>query len=348
MLPCAVVMSACVNGGEPARSGAGLVDFATLFPAERRVLLQDDAEPLGKVEDLALWGGRLLVVDGMEATLRVFDESGNLIRRIGRTGDGPGEFREPIAAVALQDGRLAVLDRGRMFVSFFDSAGVFTGGWQVPGISPGGLEVLPDGGLLIAAQITSDRRVVSRFALHVFDLRGEIVASFRETPEPEHPSEGSFNRVVAGLVGRIAVSGHLSSNQVHHRDLRSGREWSFPVGLSVYRAPDWPRRPWKAVPDVLAWANRQMWLKNIIAVDTSTYLATFTTYSEKTRSARYMYSVMSLDGTELAATAPTEWRVDLVADGKVYATRTDERGRTEVHVGFFKPEPSSVAPPVRR
>lgn len=64
------------------------------------LVLGAEAEPaqeffgIGGVRGLP--GGQVLVVDGISRELRFFDSEGHLVRRVGRKGEGPGEFDEPV------------------------------------------------------------------------------------------------------------------------------------------------------------------------------------------------------------------------------------------------------------
>lgn len=51
-----------------------------------------------------------VVVDGTANEVRVFAARGDLIDRFGRAGDGPGEFRTPVAMALADDGTIAVAD----------------------------------------------------------------------------------------------------------------------------------------------------------------------------------------------------------------------------------------------
>jgi hypothetical protein len=73
---------------------------------------------LAGVEDLAvLPDGRIVTTHPREATVRVFDPDGRLIRSLGRRGDGPGEFRG-VRQVGYVDGRIWVEDIGRGYLLF--------------------------------------------------------------------------------------------------------------------------------------------------------------------------------------------------------------------------------------
>ena len=71
--------------------------------------------------------GNLHVLDGQTAQITVVDLRGNLVRRVGRVGEGPGEFSEGgIRAFAVRgDGRIAVYDNERQAFVLFGPGGEF-------------------------------------------------------------------------------------------------------------------------------------------------------------------------------------------------------------------------------
>jgi hypothetical protein len=68
--------------------------------------------------------GRIYVTDLRGCQIFVFSPDGGLLRKIGRSGQGPGEFNFPGKA-ALARGQLVVLDVGNMRIQFFSQDGQF-------------------------------------------------------------------------------------------------------------------------------------------------------------------------------------------------------------------------------
>lgn len=109
--------------------------------------------------------GRLWVLDdraGIDQNgphrLLVFDTLGGFLQEVGRTGDGPGEFRVPIRIAELPDGRMVLRDMGTPpRITIYDLAGRFLSGWRLPsGTSAviggrSGLEVDSEGMLWLLA-----------------------------------------------------------------------------------------------------------------------------------------------------------------------------------------------------
>ncbi|HWP36605.1 MAG TPA: 6-bladed beta-propeller [Gemmatimonadales bacterium] len=306
--------------------------FEQLFQLEHRVRLAEAAEdPIGEVMDLEVWDGKLVVVDGIQANLKVFDRDGRLVQTIGRPGDGPGEFRQPWRAAVVAGDRLAVLDLAHSHLSLFAPGGVYERRWSLPGFVASSLMPL-DGGeqLVIALQIVADGRSLSPYALHVFDLAGRRLESFRETPQPTRPGEANAMMLVAARVGSVVVSAPYATNRILHHDLRTGREWTVVAGESIYREPEWSR--WRVgervSPSVYQeWFRRQMWLTKLVALDSSRYAAGFTIWGSGP-GASYQYAVLTADGTELVTTKPTPRALFRVYGGTAYATVTLDDGST--------------------
>lgn len=137
------IAAACGGDGAP---GAGSVVVDTLGggavvttstgpgpwgPEDRRLVevlrigsAEDDAYGFSRIMGLTVdASSRIWVLDGQTRTLRVFDDSGALVRTIGREGQGPGEFRAPAALFPGDEGRVWAVDMGNQRYTAFDSGG---------------------------------------------------------------------------------------------------------------------------------------------------------------------------------------------------------------------------------
>lgn len=92
-------------------------------------------ETLGTVRSVAFdERGNLHVFDGAGGTygpwrdprVLVFDTNGAFVREFGRSGQGPGEFNNPVTLAVLRDGTVAVSDVGHRAYQLFDAEGEFT------------------------------------------------------------------------------------------------------------------------------------------------------------------------------------------------------------------------------
>ena len=95
---------------------------------------------LGRVSDIALGrDGSLYVFDGQVPVVRHYDASGKFVRRIGRSGSGPGEYRSVSGIATMPDGQLLVWDTGNWRVNVYAPNGDFVTQWTTPsGMSGGG------------------------------------------------------------------------------------------------------------------------------------------------------------------------------------------------------------------
>ena len=83
-------------------------------------------EQFGSVRRVAFDGaGRLYVFDTQAERIFVVDTDGALIREIGRTGEGPGEFRSATEMVAMEGGGVVVADLGHRAYHLFGPNGDF-------------------------------------------------------------------------------------------------------------------------------------------------------------------------------------------------------------------------------
>ena len=99
-------------------------DFEEVFRVGS--LMGAEWEQFGDVRKVMFDGaGRLHVFDGQAERIFVVGTDGELIREIGRTGEGPGEFRNAIDFAAMEDGRVVVADMGHRAYHFFDADGDF-------------------------------------------------------------------------------------------------------------------------------------------------------------------------------------------------------------------------------
>jgi hypothetical protein len=62
--------------------------------------------------------GRIFVLQSQEQHVKVFDARGRLVRKVGRKGEGPGEFRNPVS-ITLQRDTLWVVDDGLRRITAF-------------------------------------------------------------------------------------------------------------------------------------------------------------------------------------------------------------------------------------
>ncbi|MGW8264922.1 MAG: 6-bladed beta-propeller [Longimicrobiales bacterium] len=102
--------------GEDRTLGWGTQRVLQIAPAE------DEAGGFFGVWDVdVLHGDRILVLDGEEKKIVVFDGEGHLLAQYGREGSGPGEFQYPVQLAVTPAGGITVFDVFNRRLERFDS-----------------------------------------------------------------------------------------------------------------------------------------------------------------------------------------------------------------------------------
>ena len=83
-------------------------------------------ETFGEITGLSFDAtGNLFILDRQASQVTVVDARGSFVRTVGQAGEGPGEFRMPMAFTAMPDGSLVVADLGHRSYQLFDAEGSF-------------------------------------------------------------------------------------------------------------------------------------------------------------------------------------------------------------------------------
>ena len=95
-------------------------------------------EPFSSIRGFrALPDGKVLVSDGIEQTLQRIDLAAGRAETLGRSGAGPGEYRDPDLLLAVEDGRTILMDLGNGRLTLFDPAGRALDSYSMARGSPG-------------------------------------------------------------------------------------------------------------------------------------------------------------------------------------------------------------------
>lgn len=122
--------------------------FDEIFVLEARIELEEtDSALITTVPSLDVDElGRLLVPEPTVGEVRIYDREGRLLNRLGRRGDGPGEFQRPAAAVFGPGGSVYVSDIGSPRITRFAPGLELDTTFELNGAHfAGPIEVLPGG-----------------------------------------------------------------------------------------------------------------------------------------------------------------------------------------------------------
>jgi hypothetical protein len=159
-LTVVVILTACRTKEEAAAAAAYPVKIETVegvktvlnpaFPKDGviRYSLQDDltlggegggAESvLNRPQDLKVDSqGNIYVMDWGDVDIKVFSPDGRLVRKIGKKGQGPGEFDVPANFVLSPDGRIFLLSGRQYQISILGDTGTYLSSFKVDGFCQG-------------------------------------------------------------------------------------------------------------------------------------------------------------------------------------------------------------------
>lgn len=165
-------------------------------------------------------GGSLYVLDAGDKTVRVYDSEGEFVRRMGREGQGPGEFQDPSLMVMWSD-TLAVYDWRLRRLSVFSTEGKLLDSKQVA------IDAFLHGFATALARSGGDTLLLS------------LARGFSIPRRPESEGTGSLIRLT--LDGRVidTVRTFAGLEEVPHYSDRSLRVFSAPFA----RGPFWAVAP---------------------------------------------------------------------------------------------------------
>lgn len=108
---------------------------------------------------------RVYVLDSGDAAVSVFDSTGQLLRRVGRSGGGPGEFRRPVSLAVTASGEILVADQAKRALVRFDADGEVLDQIRVPNVAAPLAKVAAIGeSLVLSFGYLTDERVLVRYA----------------------------------------------------------------------------------------------------------------------------------------------------------------------------------------
>lgn len=99
------------------------------------VLEGEEQYQFGRLLAIAVDGdGNMYAFDSHVPVLRVYGPDGTWLRDIGREGEGPGEYKQPDAGLAmLRDGRVALRDPGTGRITLYTPDGEYDGFYRIAG-----------------------------------------------------------------------------------------------------------------------------------------------------------------------------------------------------------------------
>ena len=163
-----------------------LVNFSKIFERQKVIELHEDIEPISVIVGFSVDSrGNILIGDLQNHNIKIYDQNGNLLKIIGRQGEGPGEFRM-IRGIDIDfNGKIYVSDMTNRRISIFDSSGNFLNSFIVTESHPCDRIKLYGDHIFIGGLKQIIEKSTSSYAyglyIHIYDKKGNFIKSFYPT-----------------------------------------------------------------------------------------------------------------------------------------------------------------------
>ncbi len=87
-------------------------------------LKENEEDYIGTIQRIRVDANRIYLMDRSRKQVLIFSMAGEFVRALGRSGQGPGEFRY-LYTIDVKDNLVACFDQGNLRITLFDTSGVF-------------------------------------------------------------------------------------------------------------------------------------------------------------------------------------------------------------------------------
>jgi hypothetical protein len=311
-----------------------LTSFAEVFELVRVVNLETAPnDPLGNPAALVKWGDRIAIVDVMQANVKVFDESGQLLSTLGRAGDGPGEFRRPFAVIVLSDGRLAVADKIHTRVSLFTPEGEYAGAWNYA-TAPAGSAIAVEGGsaIIISARRRGDSG--GGFVLYIHEASGELRKTIEAAGSLPDPRAYSLGMPMAAVMQDRAFVVEPTASRMRVVGLHDSSESTMELSLP---GATWEEWDWSQIPERpdegMEWAWQQSWIREPLGDSDDELILPVSRFGAgPDKETLTSYVRVTADGAVTAATHPSPRWIASVTGDTAYGAEISADGASVLYV----------------
>lgn len=159
--------------------------------------------------------GNIYVMDWGDVELKVFSPEGEFLRKIGREGQGPGEYETGARFEISRDNKIFILSGRQRRIAVLDIMGEYINGFVIDGFAPkldidGRNRVYYSEMLSPEYTLTEDyQKVESSFALFRRDADGENkvkLGEFKDKVSMKKAKKSGAGAVIGGIVSREAYT----------------------------------------------------------------------------------------------------------------------------------------------
>lgn len=330
-----------VYGTRTAASNVSVSKTETSVRALEEFLVADPAmeleqpvdHPIGRAAGAVVVGDRLLLADVLVGEVRAYSRRGELLRVIGRPGDGPGEFRAPSLVFSMPTGNFGVYDMQHDAISVFDSTDTFVRRMNLRVRQIGNAPVVLHGaGLVVPASTEREHEAkpgtrVPR--LHLVSDSGVVLRSVGSLPAPRNAEESLMSRTLLARVGRHLVFMQSTDPTVHVTTADGDAPLQASAATQFYRPIAWPEEEIAGADWMRAfqeWHNRQMHATALIPLDEHHFLVAFSDPGGTRGIPMQHLVMMDVKGARHFVTEPSRQMYRPLGGDVVGSVRQDEGG----------------------
>lgn len=351
---CAIALAGLVslacNAKQSTAVSAPPVSFDSLIKDVRIVeLMPNPAHPLGSIVAGRILGETAILLDATNADVKMFDlQDGTLRRIVGEPGDGPGEFRHPVAVAVVDSQDFAVLDQRRRRVSIRAIDGSLVREMAIKPGSYSGLLVLPEEHrIVISGPESAPDNSTAGKNLHEYDYDGRALASYGDITKPSSKWAQSFGASFLTRQGNVLVEGFMNGNRLRTLSRTGEDENWVTVADGWFRPLVWPpdvgfkeRDQQSAIDAGLQWMHKQRLMNGVFAIGDGRLLVRFQAWSPSAEPFFY-YAVVDGTGKTLQISSATRAQVFDAHGDTLYWTR-GTTSPTVLGIGSLRSERSSA------
>lgn len=106
---------------------------------------ESEEDIFGVISDIDIdANGEVYLLDSQLSEVKIYSKDGEFLRSIGREGEGPGEFRRPVAMFFTDDGKVAVVQMMPGKIVLLSKDGKPLGDFPLPAAPDGGMQLVQD------------------------------------------------------------------------------------------------------------------------------------------------------------------------------------------------------------
>jgi hypothetical protein len=269
-----------------------------VFVTSRTLTLEENADVINVAPAVHVNrdGSGFFVVDAREARARMYDPDGTLVYQFGSRGQGPGEFRSPLAGYRWDAETLVVADRGNGLIQFRGPARVLQTS-QLPFQPLYGALPLSRTRTLVMGRLPG-RAGAPATLLHVWSLEADsLVASFFPTPgdSVQQLAARNFGWAGAAVHGDTIAAVFALSDTLYLFDIGGDPLGRVPLPIPGFR-------PMTELPGAEAddperlerWLSRYRFVNHVFALADGTFVVQYE--SPEGRESRWNLLGISGDG----------------------------------------------------